>query len=135
MRRSYKRVYTNFVDSEKDCNTSDWTEMYALDLSSVDAFVDEICVIAKNEHLLRITCDDQDIINLSINDLFDKYKSNIMKDISVEKSSGKYYISIRLGDYYLNTVKVYQKRRSGENKKTTLEGFIVSYREIIKLEA
>ena len=122
--------------NEQNCTSSDWTVFYNINLPT-DSFINEMTLILNNDHLLKIDMDSEEILNININDLEKSLKDmddDFMQFFKLKKEKGKWFINLSMdGNLSMSeNIIISQKRREGNNKKTSMEGIIISYRERVK---
>jgi len=122
--------------NEQNCDSSNWTVFYNINLPA-DSFINEMTLILNNDHLLKIDMDSEEILNININDLEKSLKDmddDFMQFFKLKKEKGKWFINLSMdGNLSMSeNIIISQKRREGNNKKTSMEGIIISYRERVK---
>jgi hypothetical protein len=132
-KRTYQRYLTDFTTASIDCNSDTYTlvKSYIFDASKFQ--LDSMLVKISNNHFLKIEIDDIIIFNESIDsfrttmdDYFDKGNSTIIPCNIIEHQG--FYMDLKLGSIYANSLKIYQKRRSGTGY-LTIDGVIIVYKE------
>ena len=127
----------NLNEIELTANPTTWTEMYSFDYSTRECFIMEICINSNNNHLLKIEIDDESIIEINVNDLYDKFEDTekIMNGLKIEKDGGNYILNLELDETnYCNSLKIYQKRRDNKTRNLSLNGILIKYKERIVYE-
>ena len=115
----------------KSCNTSSWTLMQQIDLTSeIEHEFYYINMKFTNSEKIKIDIDDVEVFQGDIDDLYNLfYKSDMFSGYPffIDRAGNTYFIRLSLEGWIGNMIKIYQQKSSGSSSNLTLNGYILTY--------